>query len=107
MVIGDPDAALSLDAWQRHREGGHPEYLLEVTFSATSVSLPYLVVDSLPDLMDLVARWAPAVQTAAVAEVLRDLQTGMATPAGIVETVAARTMFGINEVSPRLPRESR
>jgi hypothetical protein len=106
MVIGDPDATLSLDVWQRHRESGHPEYLLEVNSSATSMSMPYLVLDSLPDLMDLVARWAPAVQTAAVTEVLRDLQTGMATPAGIVETVAARIMYGINEVSPRLPRKS-
>ncbi|MEU0529225.1 hypothetical protein [Amycolatopsis tolypomycina] len=87
----------------RYSGGGetrkHPEYLIEV--GGPSAIAPYLKVDDLPTVMDLLARWAPALQAASIANLTYDLATGVIEPNGIVETVAARITWAVeNRTSP-------
>jgi len=60
--LGDPEGALCIQTW-RGVEGQQVGYLLRVEDHTTMSD--YLHVSTLPELMDLLARWAPAVQAAA------------------------------------------
>jgi hypothetical protein len=100
LTIGVPEGgSLYMQTWQRHGEG-HPEYLLEV--GNADVGSPYMRVDDLPTLLDLVARWAPAVQVACIADVVRDLKEPVIEHEGMVESVAARAAWGVQDRLPTL-----
>jgi hypothetical protein len=99
-TIGDPDGDLCLEVWERSREGGSSEYLLEVS-NATRVS-PFMMISSFPELMDLVARWAPAVQAATVTGAVRDLYGSDPEPFGLVELIAGRAAYGVTDGLPAL-----
>ena len=93
LSVGDLEP-LSMSSWRR-RINGTQQYLLSVE-DGTWVS-PFMVVDSFPELMDLFARWAPAMQAASIIEAISDLtQYGMGD--GLVERVAARTVYGTTEL---------
>lgn len=99
-TLGDPAGDLGLEVWSRPREDGGDEYLLEVS-NVNSVS-PYLLVGGFPELMDLVARWAPALQAAAVAGLVRELSDNDLSPYGLVELIAGRAAYGVAEGLPIL-----
>ncbi|WP_190817728.1 hypothetical protein [Saccharopolyspora pogona] len=92
-------ASLNLLTWQRDQDG-RSEYLIAV--SNQDQASEYLKVSSLPTLMDLLARWAPAVQAASIADVVQDLHEPLIEHEGIVETIAARAVWGVQDRLPRL-----
>ena len=57
---------LSLRVWARSE---HPRYVIEVN---TVDAFDHALTHDLPDLMDLLARWAPAIQAFAVAGLIGD-----------------------------------
>ena len=103
LTVGDSDLGeLCLISWERDRDHDGPAYLLQV--SSLSPTSPFLLVDTFAGLMDLFARWAPAVQAAAISQVVRDLNEAPARVAGhpvggLVENVATRI-----EAALRFPR---
>lgn len=92
-------SSLSLVVWQRDHDG-RAEYLISVESELAGSS--YMKVNNLPTLMDLLARWAPAVQAATIADVVRDLQEPGIEYNGIVETVAGRAAWGVQDRLPEL-----
>ncbi|WP_346074239.1 hypothetical protein [Saccharopolyspora thermophila] len=66
-----------------------------------------MVVDSFPELMDLFARWAPAVQAASIAEAISDLSRYGMDGDGLVERVAARAVYGSNELHDLMRADKR
>jgi hypothetical protein len=105
LTLGDPDGSLWIEVRVRRGADRTAEYLLEV--ASIDVYSPFLVVDSFPDVMDLVARWAPAVQAAAVVAALQRLEGGTEMHAhGLVESVAARALFGVETGYHQLHRDA-
>ncbi|WP_433225119.1 hypothetical protein [Microtetraspora malaysiensis] len=92
LCIGDPNGDLYMESWRRHYEDKPTEYLLQV--GNVNESGPFMVVDNFPELMDLFTRWAPAVQAAATAGVVRDLTNSDLSAYGFVEIIAARAAHG-------------
>ncbi|MFB9688414.1 hypothetical protein [Amycolatopsis plumensis] len=89
------DIGFAIMVWQRSVGDGGTEYLLNVWgFQSGS---PYLKVDSFPAVMELVAKWAPVLQAASVAHVVQDLAGLFVDRNGLVETVAARAAWGVQE----------
>jgi hypothetical protein len=91
----------------RHSRGTtprkHPEFLLEV--GGHSAIAPYLKVDDLPTVMDMLARWAPALQASSIADLAHDLISGAIEPNGMVETVAARVTWAAENRTPAMARD--
>jgi hypothetical protein len=58
---------------------------------------PFIKVESFPELMDLLARWAPAVQAAALVYLIDNLQASRLDREGVAEIVAAKAAFGATE----------
>lgn len=105
LTLGDPDGSLSLDTWQRNRTDRSAEYLLVANTS--NISSPFMIIDSFPDLMDLLTRWAPAVQAAAVTDALKQLEETHVGAYGLVEAIAARASFGAADGLLQLQRDAR
>ena len=61
---------MSLEIYQREKER-EPQY--EVLVEGTGGHIPSVYARTLPDVMDLLSKWAPAVQASAVADLLRQL----------------------------------
>ncbi len=102
-VGAETDGPINLKTWQRTRDDG-VEYLLEVN-DVHSCS-PYMKVDTFPDLMDLMARWSPVIQTASVTYVLNDLiGVFIDDTNGLVERIAARAKFGVEQMYGPMVRE--
>lgn len=103
LVLGAANSTMRINSWRRHPGDQPVEYLVDVD-DINSVS-SYLRVDTLPELMDLFARWAPAVQAAAITVLIDDL-TGLSLNEeyGLVETVTARVVHGAEHTLPRLHR---
>lgn len=57
------------------RRGSSPEFLLQIE-GQPSGTIEHVYANSLPDAMELPARWAPAVQAADVTELMREVQEG-------------------------------
>jgi hypothetical protein len=91
-----------IEVYLRNTEGGQ-QYLVEVW--GEQYGSPYLKVDSLPALMDLLGRWAPVVQAASVARVLSEIKGLTIERDGLVEAIAARIAWAVTEHTPKLKRE--
>ncbi|TDX84923.1 hypothetical protein [Amycolatopsis arida] len=96
------DFGVEIEVYERRTRDGHPEYLLDI-WGEHSGS-PYLKVDNLPAVMELLAKWAPIVQAASISRVVRDLAAGAIEHEGLVETVAARAAWGVQERLPKLKK---
>jgi hypothetical protein len=96
------DFGFEISVYECRSGNGHPEYLLDVWGDAHGS--PYLKVDNLPAVMDLLSKWAPVLQAASIAHVVRDLAAGIIEHEGIVETVAARAAWGAQEHMPKLKK---
>ena len=68
---------------------------------------PCLRVDSFPELMDLIARWSPAVQAAALVHLIDDLNSANLDDDGLTERLAARFAYGAETLVPKLREERR
>lgn len=64
---------MSLEVYQRDSPDTdrEPQYLVDV--EGTGGHIPHVYARTLPDVMDLLGKWAPTVQAAAVTELLRQL----------------------------------
>lgn len=96
---GDGTSAMVIRTWRRTGGDDGARYMLEVGDSLQSS--PYLLVDTLPELLDLMARWAPIVQAAAVSYVVDGLIEYGINREGLVEMIAARVRFGADETHDR------
>jgi hypothetical protein len=104
-VVGYTDGPLTIHTWRRPTDAGGWQYVVQVTdvlYGSEFIRVPGLV-----ELMDLLARWAPAVQAAAICDLLHDLGGAGLNPEGTVETVAARAKYGVIATLPRLQVELR
>lgn len=102
LALGSDDSQLRVQSWRR-RKGTSWEYAVEVG-DLTCYS-ENIVTDSLVEFMDLLARWAPAVQAAAVVGLVDEVGSAGLSSYGTVETVAARWAHGREQVLPQLRRE--
>lgn len=80
-----------LKSYQRTGEDGGAEFMLEV---AGSDYFHYLLVDALPTLLDLMARWAPIAQAGRIDWFFDELACRDVDVSGAVENIAKRVMFG-------------
>jgi hypothetical protein len=62
----------------------------------------YIKVGGPGELMDLFARWAPAVQAAAIVHTLDDIRSSRLHADGIVEVISAKVSHGQEETLPTL-----
>lgn len=89
--IGDEQTDLRFRSWRRQIDGRW-EYACEV-WDVIQGS-PFLKIESFGELMDIMARWAPALQAAAVIGFLERAQTFGLDTDGEVEKIAAKVAFG-------------
>jgi hypothetical protein len=81
---------LEIDLWKR--EGGEtdvPPFLLRIVYAGDSTPAEYLSAGSLPDALDLLGRWAPAVTAEVVSTVYRDLASHWPDDTGLVTNILA------------------
>lgn len=102
--VGGSDSVMYIQSYRRDVDG-RTEWIVHV--SDILGGTPYIKVDGPGELMDLLARWAPAVQAAAVTHVLDDIRKSHLDPDGVVETIAAKVGFGQDETVPMLRRQLR
>ncbi|MET9232003.1 hypothetical protein [Lentzea sp. NPDC003310] len=106
LEVGNPEGGLLfIETWMRHRDDGPTQYLILI--GGTHALSPYLVTESLVDLMDLLSRWAPAVQAAWVADAINELSRPHLSTYGLVEMIAGRASVGSTETAEILLRERR
>ncbi|MFE7871651.1 hypothetical protein ACFUYE_15025 [Micromonospora humida] len=101
LTVGEDPAPLYITTWRRTMPDGGIEYAFDVW--GIDAGSPFFKVATFPELMDLVARWAPAVQAAHVSAFLGDLaEVGGLSTMGVVERVAARAAFGVKDALPEI-----
>lgn len=100
LTLGPANSAMWIVTWE-HPASGH--YLFEVNDSST-IS-PHLWVDTFAELAELMAKWAPIVQAAVLAEAVNDLADPRLIEGGLVETIASRAVFGAGEHHRSMVRE--
>lgn len=103
MGIGDERSPLYIQSWRRKSADGTFEYMVDVW--NINYGSPYLKVNSFPELMDLLAKWAPAVQAASVAHLIDDVLESGLSDHGTIERIAAKMAFGTSDVLPRMRRQ--
>ena len=100
LSLGDSDSDLCLQTWRRTTKHGNTEYMAEV--SDVNEAGPFIRMDSFVELMDLMTRWAPAIQAASVVAVLTEAREYGLSDSGVVEVVAAKAAFGAGSGVERL-----
>ena len=104
LTIGDPDHGhMYIKTWSRAVPPRLSEYLIEV--GSIIVAGPFLQVPDFPTLMEIIARWAPAVQAAEVAGVISELRSPGLDSWGLMELIGARAAWGANTLLPQLQKE--
>ncbi|WP_433530476.1 hypothetical protein ACQPYA_30760 [Micromonospora sp. CA-263727] len=99
--IGDEDSVLRVQSFRRTVDG-RDEFIVDV--GDVVQGSPYVKVDNFGELMDLLARWAPAVQAAALVAAVDDLRSYGLDKDGLAELVGAKVAFGAAEALPALQR---
>ncbi|MEV5690718.1 hypothetical protein [Micromonospora globbae] len=99
--IGGEASELCVRSFRR-TVGGRDEFIVEVWDAAQGS--PFVKVDNFGELMDLLARWAPAVQAAAVVAAVDDLRSYGLDKDGLAELVGAKVAFGASDALPALRR---
>lgn len=101
LTVGDSERSpLYVNAWQRQHPDGRTEYAVDVWDQ--NMGSPFVKVGSFPEVMDLLARWAPAVQAAAVSQLIAEVSDGGLSEWGTVEQMAARVAYGISDALPKM-----
>jgi hypothetical protein len=92
--IGGEESDLSIRSYRRSVEG-RDEFIVQVW--DVNQGSPFVRVDSFGVLMDLLARWAPAVHTAEVVGLVTDLRSFSLSDSGVAEVIAAKAAFGAGD----------
>lgn len=100
--IGGDDTYLQIRSWRNADQTG--PFLARV--EDVSHLSPFIQVATFVDLMDLFARWAPAIQAAAVSDVVNELRGMDLSEVGVIERAAARVVHGVQEVLPQMRGEA-
>jgi len=103
--LGDDTSHMWITTWRKKVDGGAWTYLIEVNDPA--FCSPYLQSDDFVEIMDAVARWAPAVQAAAVNGLVDELMNTDVSAEGIVEALAARAVHGAEVALPYLLKQQK
>lgn len=103
LSIGDDRSVLYITSWRRTKQDSETEYMLDVW--DVNCGSPFIKVGSFPDLMDLLARWAPAVQAATMVHLVDGVLEGGLSSSGVIEQVAARASFGAADALPVMRRQ--
>ncbi|OHX04628.1 hypothetical protein [Micromonospora sp. WMMB235] len=103
--IGGEESDLRIRSYRRIVKGGREEYIVDVW--DLMHGSPFVKVDNIGELMDLLARWAPAVQAAALVYVLDELQSYRLDRRGVVEAVTAKAAWGATEGAQALVADER
>ncbi|MGC4784122.1 hypothetical protein ACLQ3A_21110 [Micromonospora zamorensis] len=103
--IGGEESDLRIRSYRRIGESGQEEYIVDV-WDLIQGS-PFVKIDNIGELMDLLARWAPAVQAAALVYVLDELQSYRIDRRGVVEAVTAKAAWGVTEGAQALLADER
>ncbi|MFG1846861.1 hypothetical protein [Micromonospora carbonacea] len=106
LTVGEDPAPLYITTWRRATPAGGTEYAIDVW--GIDAGSPLFKVATFPDLMDLLARWAPIVQAAHISAFLGDLGGNEdLSSLGVVERVAARAAFGVTDALPEIRKAER
>ncbi|NIL56242.1 hypothetical protein [Salinispora arenicola] len=100
--VGGEDSDLHIRSFRRTFDG-RDEFLVDVW--DVNQGSPYVKVDNFGDLMDLLARWAPAIQAAALVQAVDNLRSPALDMDGVAEVVGAKVAFGASDVLPALRRD--
>ncbi|OLF06917.1 hypothetical protein [Actinophytocola xanthii] len=96
--LGDAEElGIEIEVWASMQGAG---YLIDVSGRAGGGS--FLKVTTLPQVMDLLAKWAPVVQAMSIARVVTDLGEPEIKQYGFVESVAARAAWAAQDWTPIL-----
>jgi hypothetical protein len=104
LSVGDDRSVLYITSWKRTISDGDIEYILDVW--DINQGSPFIKVDGFVTLMDLLSRWAPAVQAAAMVNLIDDFRDGDLGN-GTVEQISARISYGITDTLPRMRQRKR
>lgn len=104
LSLGDNDSHLYIRSHRRLVDGNY-QYVLDV-WDVLSGS-PHILVDSFVELMDLIARWAPAIQAAALVSLIDEARHIGLSDSGSVELIAAKVAYGAQDALPRLKESER
>lgn len=104
--LGGEEATFTLEiaSWRKRGESDGPYLVLPNDGTNKS---PFIQVETIIDLMDLFARWAPAVQASAIIGVVNDLNEMDLSEVGVIERVAARAAYGVQNVLPKVLGEAK
>lgn len=102
--IGSEDSPMRIRSYQR-TVNGEAEYIVDVWDILGGT--PYIKVPGPGELMDLLARWAPAAQAASVVQLVDELVDPSLDTTNVVGRVAAKVIHGVEEVLPAMRRHER
>lgn len=102
--IGNEDSCLYVRSWRRQHDDSE-QYMVEVSDGANDS--PYISVPNFGELMDLLARWAPVVQAATISDLIGGIIGSGLSYFGSVERIAAKAVFGAEDVLPEMRRDLR
>jgi hypothetical protein len=98
----DDEAFPRIRTWRKRYEQGNP-YLMEISDSACASH--YMVVSSLPELMDVLARWAPVIQAGAIGYLIGEACSGSLSNLGSIEQIGARLSYGADVTRSAMENE--
>jgi len=97
--IGDTNSIMQVQSYRRTVDD-HVECIAYASDLLGGTG--YIKVGGPGELMDLLARWAPAVQAAAIVHTLDDIRSSRLDADGIVEVISAKVNHGQHETLPML-----
>jgi hypothetical protein len=96
--LGTADYGMQVNTWYRSTSDGPDQFLIQI--STLVYTGPFILCDDYADLMDVYARWAPAIQAFAVTDLVKELTTSLMPGDDAVEKFVARLRLAAN----RAPR---
>ncbi|TCB89266.1 hypothetical protein E0H26_28175 [Micromonospora zingiberis] len=102
--VGDELSYLRVQSYRRTVDG-RDEFIVDVWDMAQGS--PFVKVNNFGELMDLLARWAPAVQATALVSVVDSLRSDNLLTDGVAELLGAKVAFGASDGLPALREQAR
>lgn len=105
LTIGDDASVMKVMSYRRTSPEGTTEYVVQVW--DVEFGSPFIHADNFGDLMDLFARWAPAIQAATVVHAVDSLREYDLDTMGLVELIAGKAKWGAINVPDDIRRHKR